>query len=92
MCTILCIASTASSEAMCLRTSISMVPLPGVITSAFSLFLFHFTLTLPAFHVCVSLRTSGVAGVIKEVEMDIKRLAKRNFGRDDRSAKDIFPL
>jgi hypothetical protein len=28
-------------------------------------------------------RTSGVAGVIKEVEMDIKRLAKRNFGRDD---------
>lgn len=29
-------------------------------------------------------RSSGIAGVIGEVEMDIKRLAKRNFGRDDR--------
>lgn len=29
-------------------------------------------------------RSAGVGGVIQEVEMDIKRLAKRNLGRDDR--------
>lgn len=32
----------------------------------------------------VFLRTSGLIGVIEEIEMDVKRLAKRNFGRDDR--------
>ena len=29
-------------------------------------------------------RLSGWKGLIEEVEMDIKRLAKRNLGRDDR--------
>ena len=31
-------------------------------------------------------RTGGVGAVIEEVEVEIKRLAKRNFGRDDRLA------
>ena len=34
-----------------------------------------------------SLRASGVAGVLEEVDMDVKRLGKRNFGRDDRSVQ-----
>ena len=29
-------------------------------------------------------RSSGWAGLLAEVEMDIKRLARRNLGRDDR--------
>ena len=32
----------------------------------------------------VSCRSSGWAGLLEEVEMDIKRLARRNLGRDDR--------
>ena len=31
-----------------------------------------------------SLRAFGWAGLLDEVEMDIKRLARRNLGRDDR--------
>ena len=34
--------------------------------------------------VTVSFRSAGWAGLLEEVEMDIKRLARRNLGRDDR--------
>ena len=34
--------------------------------------------------VCIVCRSSGLEGVCREVEMDTKRLAKRNLDRDDR--------
>ena len=36
------------------------------------------------------LRESGWAGLLEEMEMDIKRLARRNLGRDDRLLGVIY--
>jgi hypothetical protein len=45
----------------------------------------------------VLFRRSGWAGLLEEVEMDIKRLARRNLGRDDRyiilyAVRDLYRI
>ena len=34
-------------------------------------------------------RSEGWRGLVEEVEMDVKRLARRNLGRDDRYVSDL---
>ena len=38
------------------------------------------------------IRSEGWRGLVEEVEMDVKRLARRNLGRDDRCASDLASL
>ena len=35
------------------------------------------------------IRSEGWRGLVEEVEMDVKRLARRNLGRDDRYVNDL---
>lgn len=35
------------------------------------------------------IRSEGWRGLVEEVEMDVKRLARRNLGRDDRYVSDL---